>query len=308
MELRHLRYFLAVAEEGHMTRAAERLGIQQPPLSVQIRALEGELGVALFRRHPKGVALTEAGRSFEQEARRIIDDLASMQDRMTRIARGEHGVLKVAFTSSAAAHPFTPELLRAFRQAYPGVQLAPSEDTAAAVTEQLASGRLHCGLIRVPVDQPEGIVLETLLREPVLLAVPSDHRLAPKSGKRRVAVSLAALRGESVILVRRPGAPGLYGNLLALCEQQGFQPRIVAEVERMMTNLNLVAAGVGVSVVPASMKGMHGDAVAYLPVRESSLLDAPLTLAYRADECTGAVANFLTLARKVAARAARKHG
>ncbi len=160
----------------------------------------------------------------------------------------------------------------------------------------------------MPVAQPEGIVFETMLRERVLLAVPSDHRLAPKPGKRGAAVSIAALRGENIILVRRPGAPGLYGNLLMLCEQQGFRPHIVAEVERMMTNLNLVAAGVGVSVVPASMKGMHGDALAYLPVRESSLLDAPLTLAYRADQYMGAVANFVALARKVAARAARKHG
>ena len=127
MELRHLRYFLAVAETGHMTRAAERLGIQQPPLSLQIRALENELGTPLFRRHAKGVALTEAGRVFRTEAQRLVDDMASMQDRMERLARGEHGVLKVGFTSSAAAHAFTPQVLRACRQAYPGIRLGMAE-------------------------------------------------------------------------------------------------------------------------------------------------------------------------------------
>ena len=307
MELRHLRYFLAVAEEGHMTRAAERLGIQQPPLSQQIRALEAEVGMPLFRRHPRGVALTDGGRLLEEEARRIVGDVAAMQDRMARVARGELGMLRVGFTSSAAAHPFTPEVLRACRAAFPGVRLVPSEDNAAAVTEQLAAGRLHCGLIRVPVAQPEGLVFETMLREPVLVALPSDHRLAqPQPARRRKAISVVDLRGEDFILVRRPSAPGLYGNLLALCELNGFRPRIAAEVERMMTNLNLVAAGVGVSVVPASMRGMHGDAVAYRPLAESAELDAPLTLAYRAADTAGPVGNFIAMARKVAARMARR--
>jgi DNA-binding transcriptional LysR family regulator len=101
MDIRHLRYFLAVAEAGHMTRAAERLGIQQPPLSLQIKGLEKELGVALFHRHPKGVALSDAGRLFEMEARRLVDDMAAMEQRMARVARGELGVLNVGFTSSA---------------------------------------------------------------------------------------------------------------------------------------------------------------------------------------------------------------
>lgn len=307
MELRHLRYFLAVAEEGHMTRAAERLGIQQPPLSMQIRALERHVGMPLFRRHPKGVALTDGGRLFQEEARRIVDDVAAMQDRMGRVARGEQGLLRIGFTSSAAAHPFTPQALRACRQAFPGIRLLPSEDNAANITELLASGRLHCGLIRVPVAQPEGIVFETLLREPVLVALPADHPLAqsPK-GRRPRPVGLADLRDESLVLVRRPGAPGLYGNLLALCEQQGFRPRIAAEVERMVTNLNLVAAGVGVSVVPASMQGLQPGAVVYRPLVESARLDAPLTLAYRAEDSAGPLASFVALTRKVAAKLARR--
>ncbi|WP_066271466.1 LysR family transcriptional regulator [Hydrogenophaga palleronii] len=300
MDMRHLRYFLAVADAGHMTRAAERLGIQQPPLSLQIKALENSLGVALFRRHAKGVTLTEAGRVFEVEARRLVDDMASMQQRMARVARGESGVLHVGFTSSAAAHAFTPEALRACRRAWPGIALSIREDHAAGITDAVAAGRLHCGLIRVPVSQPEGLTFEVLLREPVLVALPVDHPLAARKRTSASSLSLAALRDEGFILVRQPGAPGLYANLLALCEAQGFRPRIVAEVERMGSCLNLAAAGAGIAVVPASMRGLHPQAVTYLPLADGTPLDAPLTLVYRTADGVGAVANFLKIARETA--------
>lgn len=301
MEIRHLRYFLAVAEAGHMTRAAERLGIQQPPLSQQIKALEKSLGMALFHRHPKGVALSDAGRQFEMEARRLVDDMAAMEQRMARVARGELGVLNVGFTSSAAAHTFTPEALRACRRAWPGIALSIREDHAAGITEAVAAGRLHCGLIRVPVSQPEGLTFEVLLREPVLVALPGDHALATRKTAR--AVSLAELRDEGFILVRQPGAPGLYANLLALCEAQGFRPRIAAEVERMVTSLNLVAAGAGIAVVPASMRGLHPHAVVYLPLADGTPLDAPLTLVYRTADAVGPAAHFLKIARDTAHKA-----
>lgn len=306
MELRHLRYFVAVADAGHMTRAAAALGIQQPPLSQQIRALETQLGMALFHRHPKGVTLTDGGRVFLEEARRLLGDMAAMQQRMERVARGEQGVLSVAFTSSAAAHAFTPAALRACRSRYPDVELQLSEHNAAEITEAVAAARLHCGLLRVPVSRPEGVALETLLHEPVVVALPNDHALARRTtrGGKPAALSLRDLQGERLILVRRPGAPGLYANLLALCEEAGFTPPIVAEVERMMTNLNLVAAGAGVSVVPASMVGVHAQTVAYHPFEESVRLQAPLTLVYREADCTGPTATFVSLLRKLA-RSAR---
>lgn len=297
MEIRHLRYFLAVADSGHMTRAAEHLGIQQPPLSQQIKALEKALGVPLFHRHPKGMELSDAGRQFEPEARRLLGDLAAMEQRMARVARGERGLLNVGFTSSAAAHTFTPAALRACRRALPDIELSIREDHAAGITEAVDSGRLHCGLIRVPVSQPEGLIFEVLLREPVLVAVPIDHDLARRKPG---TLALADLRKEGFILVRQPGAPGLYANLLALCEAQGFRPRIAAEVERMVTSLNLVAAGAGIAVVPASMSGLHPHAVAYLPLLDGTPLDAPLTLVHRAGEATGPVAHFLKIARETA--------
>jgi len=307
MELRHLRYFLAVAQAGHMTRAAEALGIQQPPLSQQIKALEQELGVVLFQRHPKGVALTEAGRQFQLEAQRILDGMAAMTQRMACVARGELGQLNIGFTSSAAAHAFTPEALRECRRSQPGVTLSLSEDNAAGITESVAARRLHCGLIRVPVARPPGLEFEALLREPVVVALPRDHALARRRPARAAApVALADLRDDGFILVRRPGAPGLYANLLALCEAQGIQPKIAAEVGRMGTSLNLVAAGAGVSVVPASMQGQHSQAVVYLPLLESARLEAPLTLVYRSADTGGPVAHFLAIARKTATRLARR--
>lgn len=302
MELRHLRYFLAVAETGHMTRAAEHLGIQQPPLSQQIKSLEQQLGMALFHRHPKGVALTDGGRLFQVEARRILRDTEAMQARMARVARGELGQLDVGITSSAGIHAFTPTVLRAWRQAYADVTLDITESNAADITSAVAAGRLHCGLIRVPVAEPPELAFDVLLREPVLVALPRDHALVGRAARRRSkALSIEDLRTEGLILVRNPGAPGLYHNLLALFDEAGGEPpRIVAEVARMTTNINLVAAGMGVSVVPASMGHVHADAVSYLPLAESERLDAPLTLVYRRADDSGPMANFAALCRRTA--------
>ncbi|MET3494720.1 LysR family transcriptional regulator [Variovorax boronicumulans] len=301
MEIRPLRYFVAVAETGHMTRAAEQLGIQQPPLSLAIKSLERELGVQLFRRHPRGVALTDAGRLFQVEALRMLQDMEAMKQRMARVASGQAGTLAVGFTSSAAAHRFVPEALRAFRREHPGVELQLRENNAAELTEALAAGRLHCGLLRVPVARPEGLLFETLLREPVLVAMPSDHRFAlarknKDTGSRPFA--LARLCEEGIILVRRPGAPGLYADLLALCHAKGLRPRVVAEVDRMMTNLNLVAAGVGLSVVPASMTGVHAHAIAYARLADGGQLDAPLTLVSRVEEDNLPAQHFAALLRR----------
>ena len=304
-----------------MTRAAAELGIQQPPLSQQIRALEDALGTMLFKRHPKGVSLTDAGRVLLAEARRILAGIDAMEQRMGRVAKGIEGVLHVGFTSSSAAHAYTPEALRECRSRYPGIELVLSENNAAEITEGVIGGRLHCGFLRVPVSRPAGLVHEKLLVEPVVVAVPLDHRLAhdavsPKrnatasrSGAMRLAnaipqrgVTLRDLHDENVILVRRPGAPGLYANLLALCEARGVRLNVVAEVERMMTSLNLVAAGAGISVVPASMQGAQPHALAFRPFVSSVKLDAPLTLVYREGEESGPTARFVELARSMAAQ------
>lgn len=303
IEFRHLRYFVAVADAGHITRAAEQLGIQQPPLSQQIRNLEAELGVPLFRRHPKGVALTDAGQLFYGEATRLLRECAGMQARMLAFIDGTRGTLSVGFTSSAAMHAFTPEALRRCRKEYPDLQLQVSESNAAEITEGVMAARLHCGFLRVPVAQPRGLAQETLLHEPAVLAIPRDHPLAAGRGMAR----LRDLEGQNLIFVRRPGAPGLYANLQAQCLKQGIAIQVVAEVERMMTNLNLVAAGTGLSVVPASMQGAHRGAIVYRGLAGSAGLSAPLTLVYREDACHGPTGAFVALIRKVAVGWVRRH-
>ena len=302
MELRHLRYFVAVAEAGHMTRAAAHLGIQQPPLSQQIKALETMLGLQLLHRHPKGVSLTDGGRLFLSEARRLLDDVDAMRHRMALIARGVRGVLSVGFTSSAATHALTPRTLRESRMRFPDIELELSENNAAEITEAIVAERLHCGFLRVPVARPPGLRFDHLLDEPAVLAVPADHALARVRSKQQP-VPLQALQGEKLILVRRPNAPGLYANLLALCTRAGVEPLVVAEVDRMVTNLNLVASGVGLSIVPASMKGTHAQSIVFRPLDPKLKLNAPLTLVYREKDAAvpGPTASFVAMVAEVAA-------
>lgn len=300
MDLRALRYFVAVADSGHLTRAAQQLGLQQPPLSQQIRALEDELGVALFRRHPKGMALTDAGRELRAEAQRVLDAMTSLGQHMQRVASGLRGLLRVGFTSSAAAHGFAPEVLRACRREYPDIELQISEDNAAGVIDAIAAGRLHCGFVRVPVAHPEAVAFEALLSEPAVLALPRGHGIAVRY-RDTAAVPLQALQGEKLILVRQPGAPGLYANLLARLAECGVDVQVAAEVERMMTNINLVAAGSGVSIVPASMRGAHAHSVEYRALAANAGIEAPITLCWRrSDQDSGAIATFLALARRLA--------
>ncbi|MBC5764978.1 LysR family transcriptional regulator [Ramlibacter albus] len=297
MDLRQLRYFVAVAEEGHITRAAARLGIQQPPLSQQVRALETDLGAQLFRRHPKGVALTTAGEALLADAKRLLQDTDAVVARIRAIGAGRAGVLKIGFTSSAAAHAFTPRVLSECRRTYPDIDLQIAEDHAAGLTTAVLDGKVQCAFLRVPVSRPPGLSFVTLLREPVLVAVPKGHAMA-----KRKSLSLTDLREQPLILVRQTGAPGLYANLIALCQEKGFEPEVAHEVARMGTALNFVAAGAGLAIIPASMQGMHPAAIEYRELRGTKSLDAPLTLVYRESECTGALKSFVQLARAAAAR------
>ena len=302
MELRHLRYFVAVAEEEHVTRAAARLGLQQPPLSQQLRALEAEVGTPLFRRLPRGVALTAAGAAFLPEARAALAAAARAAEGARRAADGRAGRLRVGFVTSAALHPAVPRLIRAYATANPDVQLDVTEGNAAELTDQVSRGALDIGLLRVPVGSPPGTVAHELLREPAYLALPGGHALlgAWQPGTAGPALRLRSLSNERFILVRRGGAPGLYENLLAACRRAGFEPQVAAQVDRMLTNLNLVAAGVGVSAVPASMRSIHAGQVAYCAIRDRPGLDAPLTLLRQADAPPAAL-RFLALAAEHAA-------
>lgn len=302
IELRHLRYFVAIAEEGGFTRAAQRLHMQQPPLSQQLQALEAELGAKLFDRLPRGVQLTAAGVALLGDARAILDAVEGARSRVRRVASGVEGTLVIGLASSAATHAIVPRLLAAYRDRHPDVHLQFAEGNAASLTEAVVSGQAHAALVRSPVDRPAGVRFDRLLEEPMLAAVARAHPLAAKAARRTPPhVTLRELGASPFILVRRPGAPGMYGDLIAACEQAGVKAQVAAEVGNMLTNILLVASGVGVSVVPASMHGLQGELVAYLPMRGAGRLVAPLTLITREGESNPALGPFVALARSMRA-------
>jgi DNA-binding transcriptional LysR family regulator len=300
MELRHLRYFIAVADEKHITRAAEKLGIQQPPLSLQIRALEDELGVQLFRRKPRGVELTDAGAAFLERARLILDQVERATATTRRTARGEQGRVVVGFTSSAPFHPFVPRVIRAFREISPLVSLVLEESGSSELVQGLHNEEIDAAFIRSPVADVVGLTVRPLLEEPMLVAVPSGHALAKGVNSKTAPLPLSALAKETFILYKRPGGPGLYDTIITACRGAGFSPRVGQEAPRIISTLNLVAAGLGVSVVPESLRRLQMDGVVYRRLEESAALSAPLILACRRGENAAAVQRFIDLVQTTA--------
>lgn len=299
MELRHLRYFVAVAEEKNLSRAAQKLHIQQPPLSQQIRAMENELGFELFHRHPKGVDLSVGGAVFLVEAKSILDSVQQAQRRAQRAASGIEGVISVGLTSSAASHPLVPQILSAFRNRFPAIEINFREGNAAELSNSISSGKLDVAFLRMPVSKNDKLAYQVLDQEELLLVLPINHPLLKrnaKSGSMPI-ISLKSLPNEQFILVRTPGAPGMYSNLIDACKAIGFTPNITVEIDRMLTNICLVAAGVGVSIVPYSMRGLHADRVVYCRIQERVAgLTAPLTLASSNNPPSPANQHFLASA------------
>lgn len=195
MELRHLRYFVAAAEELNFTRAAERLRIAQPPLTVQIRALEHEVGVALFHRLSRGVALTDAGRALLTDARTIIDQVNEAVRRSRWSAQGVVGRMRVGFTVSASFHPLVNGALRTFREAFPKVELQLEENRSTELAQSLQQGRIDAAFVRPPLALTDGLSMEPLVEEPMVAALPLHHRLA-----RCTVIALRELSREILIL------------------------------------------------------------------------------------------------------------
>lgn len=303
MELRHLRYFVVVAEERHITRAAERLGMQQPPLSQQMKALERELGVQLLRRRPRGVELTAAGRSFLADARAVLAQAEHAVAGARRTARGEQGQIGVGFTSSAPFHPLVPRLLRGFRETHPGVAVTLEEGGTLELETAVQEERVDAAIVRTRIDA-EGIAVHPLLDEPMVAALPRGHALAkapaggPAAGA--PALPLKALAGETFILYRRRSGPGLYDAVIAGCRAEGFSPTVGQEAPRIVSTLNLVAAGLGLSLVPESLARMRMDGVVYRRLAGRAVPCAPLLLIVRRGDPSPTVRQFLSLARRAA--------
>jgi DNA-binding transcriptional LysR family regulator len=263
MELRHARYFVAVAEELNFRRAAERLHLAQPSLSTQIRVLEEDVGVQLLERDSHKVELTPAGRSFLEGCRRLLQDADNYTRTARRIARGESVPVSIGFVPSLA-HGLLPSVLRLFRQRFPDVQLLLSEMDSTAQVEQIASNRIDLGLIGLglPKDIPE-LEIVVVAEERLVAAIPQDHPLADKLRK---SISLKTLADERFLLGSRVNAPVFNPWIIVLCQQAGFQPHVVQESGQPMTVLNYVAAGLGVTILPEQFSQLVTAGVCLLPL------------------------------------------
>ncbi|AUX29857.1 MULTISPECIES: LysR substrate-binding domain-containing protein [Sorangium] len=289
MDLRHLRYFTAVAEERHFGRAAQRLGIAQPPLSRQIQDLESELGFSLFDRSRRRVELTPAGVVFLAHVRRVFDALDLAVHEARRASVGETGRLVVGYLSSLAYSGIT-ELVRAFRTDFPSVELALREMPPQEQIEALKDGRIDVGFVRAPLNDPR-LASECVRREPLLVALPADHPLA---GRRRIPLEL--LSREPFVVFPRQRGSAFFDLVVGLCREAGFTPRIVQEALHLDI-LSLVAAGFGVSILPESIKNIRRGGLALRPIVGAPVTD--LLLAWRADDASPTLGQFLSFVRRV---------
>jgi DNA-binding transcriptional LysR family regulator len=291
MDLRRLRYFVAVAEEGHVTRASERLGMAQAPLSQQIKTLERELGAQLFRRRPRGVELTDAGAALLVEARAILARIVDAEAVVRRAARGEEGRVRIGFTNSACFHPATSSAIAAFREVAPQVALSFDQAGTSVLIERLQKGEVDAAFIRTATARPEGVALHLLADEPMIAALPAGHPLAAAN-----AVALEDLAEETFVAYPRAEGAGLYDAIIAACHGAGFSPSIGHETPQMIATLSLVAAGLGVSIVPASLTRMRLDGVEYRPLAGEPQPRAQLNLAIRRGDPSAAVRRFVNVA------------
>ena len=261
MELRHLRYFIAVAEELHFGRAAKRLVMSQPPLSQQIKLLEEEIGVVLLKRTKRQVLLTDAGKVFLDEARKSIAQAEQAVQAARRAARGEIGQLSVGFVSSAV-YGKVPSIFSLMRSRYPGVSLLLQDLTSEEQVEALKVNRIDVGLIRPPVASAESLAMRVIWREALMIALPEANPLS-----RKEEIALGELAGESFIQIPRHVAPGFYDQCIQICARAGFSPRIVQEARTTPTIVSLIAGGMGVSILPASLRSLQRSGVVYRPLK-----------------------------------------
>ncbi|MCG2842230.1 LysR substrate-binding domain-containing protein [Sandaracinobacter sp. RS1-74] len=295
MELRHIRYFLAVAEEGNFTRAAARVGIGQPPLSLQIRDLETEIGAQLFHRVPHGAELTEAGRAFLEVARLIPVSAADAVRAAQRAARGETGQLTLGFTGTAALNPIVPASIRAFRRRFPDVEMKLEETNSVALIGGLLDGRLDLAILRPAASDPHEIVVRQLAEEPLLAVLPASHPAAQGAGD----LDLAALAHDPLILTPRSLGVSLHDSALQACRAAGFEPLLGQPAPQIASILSLVSAELGFSLLPASIGQLNVNGVAYRRIGAPSPR-VSLVAAYRRAMPPKLATNFAAIARTTA--------
>jgi DNA-binding transcriptional LysR family regulator len=288
-ELRQLRYFVAVAEERNLTRAAGRLHIAQQSLSQQIRTLEAQLGVTLFERSTRGVELTAVGAVLLREARPVLAQAERAVEAVRRAARGEQGELRVGFLSTVANY-FMPPVVRAFRERHPAVTLHTEDIPIAALVAGLRDGTLDAGLSRPPLV--DDLATEVVLREPVAAVLPEGHPLAD-----RAELTLADLADEPWVLTPRASWPPWHRSYDEDFARAGYRPRVVQRGTTPQGLLALVAAGVGVTRLTLSSRSLRDSGVAFVPLAGD---DAYVVLVWRADALNPALPALREVVHEVA--------
>jgi len=289
MELRHIRYFLAVADEANFTRAAAKLGIGQPPLSQQIRDLEAEIGAALFHRVPHGAELTAAGEAFLSEAKASLASAEKAKLAAQRANRGETGRLALGFTASSAFNPVVSATIRRFQARWPDVRLSLTELNTLSLMEKLHRGELDATFMRPSLDDPPGVRLKRLADEPMVVALPASHPLA-----KRETLPLVLLAAEPFILFPRLVGLSLFDDVVLACRKAGFELTVAQEAPQISSVVNLVAAELGVSIVPESIAQIKLDGVAYRPI-EGPPAVARLALAVLKTQRSPVTENLMSL-------------
>jgi DNA-binding transcriptional LysR family regulator len=286
MDPRRLRYFVVAAEEQNFTRAARRLRIAQPPLSSQIKQLEGDLGVKPFERTGRGVRLTEAGRLLLEEARRTFAQLEQTVDLVRQVGDGRIGRLALGFLPSVA-HSVLPGVLLKLRERFPNVELSLQEMGPDEVVRKLRDKQIDAGFLYLPVDET-GLDVRTVLREPLIVALPDMHPLVAQER-----VAMRQLADEPFILPPRHQVPACYGYIMEACRRAGFFPKAVQRnVWLMQTIVGLVAGGLGVALVPASLQNLRRTGVVYREIEDLSLA-VELGVVWRHDNSSTVLRTFL---------------
>jgi DNA-binding transcriptional LysR family regulator len=295
LDLRHFRYAVAVADTLHFGKAAERLHISQPPLSQQIRQLEEELGFAIFHRTKRHVRLTKAGEMFIAEARVVLVQVEHAATLGERIRQGDAGRLKIAVAGAPDARPVI-DVLRALATRHPDVRIELRQMNTLQQVKAIRETRIHAGLLNPPVDDP-AIAVETVMHQPIAVAVPRLHPLA-----QRRFVPLGALAAEPHIMIARRRAARFVDSILGACRAAGFSPTVAHEVDDLQGACALVAAGLGICLVPAHVRNTASPAIQVLPIRPELLhVDSDLALAYKRDVLCPLVNIFVTVVRDVVA-------
>lgn len=294
MDIRQLRYFVAVAEELNFSQAARRLHMSQPPLSQQIKAVEEELGTVLLERNRRRVRLTEPGRLFLDHARSILAQLEDAGDAVRRAARGEAGELRIAFTSSVPMFEPFPRFIQAFRERFPGVRVEMGHMSSGAQLQAIADRRIDAGFLRPSHQFAAGpdIEVRSIWEDELTAVLPTAHRLARTRG----AVKMTDLAEEPFVLFPRGVGCGLSDHVMGLCNQAGFAPRVAQEAREGVTILALIAAGTGISILPDTYRNASIPGVVHRPLATTAS-KSRLLLAWRAADKGPLLARFLAMAQ-----------